>query len=158
MGENQARGGVAMLNPIYQGRVYPPTPEYQVSREKIREFADAINDGNPVYRDAAAAQKLGYPDVIAPPTFAAVLTLPAGHQVTKDCDFISDFSQIVHGEQRFEYVRPIYAGDRLQVVVTVESVRQAGRNGIAVIRSAVSTVDGMGVVVSYSTTIVRGGS
>ncbi len=59
-----------MLDPAFVGRTYPRPPVYEVGREKIREFADAIRDDNPVYRDPAAAQALGYRDVIAPPTFA----------------------------------------------------------------------------------------
>ena len=78
-----------------------PTSPYEVGREKIREFADAVGDMNPVYRDPAAARALGYPDVIAPPTFPIVLTLTAGHQVITDPDFGLDYSKVVHGEQRF---------------------------------------------------------
>ena len=51
------------------GRTYPPSRVYEVSREKIREFADAIGDASPLYRDPEAAKAHGYPDVIAPPTF-----------------------------------------------------------------------------------------
>ena len=83
----------------FKGRVYPPTRPYEVSREKIREFADAINDDNPAYRDRAVAESLGYPDVIAPPTFPIILTLKAGHQVITDPDFGIDYSRVVHGEQ-----------------------------------------------------------
>jgi acyl dehydratase len=54
----------------------PGTP-YEVSRLKIMEYAQAIGDPNPVYRDLDAARQAGYPDVIAPPTFAAVVALPA---------------------------------------------------------------------------------
>ena len=82
-----------------------------MGREKIREFADAINDPNPVYRDRAAAQALGHPDVMAPPTFPIVLTLPAGGQVIDDPELGLDYSRVVHGEQRFVY-RPPGAGRR----------------------------------------------
>ena len=57
------------LDQSFVGRTYPPTPAYEVGREKIREFADAIGDPNPVYRDPAVAQDLGHRDVLAPPTF-----------------------------------------------------------------------------------------
>ena len=110
------------VNPEYIGRVYPPTEPYEVGREKIREFAEAINDWNPVYRDAEAARALGHPDVIAPPTFGIILTLRAAGQVIVDPDFNIDYSRVVHGEQRFEHVRPITAGDVLRVVVTVEDI------------------------------------
>ena len=44
------------INPDYVGRTYPVSEPYEVTRVKIAEFADAIGDPNPVYRDAAAAQ------------------------------------------------------------------------------------------------------
>src|SRR5579875_3685352 len=102
----------------FAGRVYPPTAPYEVGREKIREFADAVNDPNPLYRDREAARAAGYDDVIAPPTFPIVLTLRAGHQVIMDPDLGIDYSRVVHGEQRFVHARPVVAGDALQVVVT----------------------------------------
>ncbi|MGN6608403.1 MAG: FAS1-like dehydratase domain-containing protein [Jatrophihabitans sp.] len=144
------------VDPAYIGRVYPATEPYEVSREKIREFADAINDPNPVYRDRAAAQALGHPDVVAPPTFAIRLTLSAGHQVIKDPDLGIDYSRVVHGEQQFRYARPVYAGDVLQVVVTVENIRAAAGNDIVTTRADVSTVDGEPVVTAVSTIVARG--
>jgi acyl dehydratase len=136
--------------------VYPPTPAYEVGREKIREFADAINDPNPVYRDRAAAEQHGHRDVIAPPTFAVVLTLKAGHQVIMDPDFGIDYSRVVHGEQRFVHHRPITAGDVLQVVVTVDDVRVAAGNEFVTTRSEISTVAGEPVTKAVSTIVVRG--
>lgn len=144
------------LDQSFVGRVYPPTPPYEVGREKIREFADAIGDGNPAYRDPAAAKELGHPDVIAPPTFGIVLTARAGHQVIKDPELGVDYSRVVHGEQRFSYVRPIRAGDALSVVVTVESIRSAAGNDIVSTKGEVSTVDGEPVLTAYGTLVVRG--
>ena len=140
----------------YKGRVYPPTQPYEVGREKIREFADAINDPNPVYRDRAAAQALGYPDVIAPPTFAIVLTLPAGGEVIRDPEFGLDYSRVVHGEQRFVHHRPIVAGDLLQVVVTVEDIRVAAGNELITNRAELMTVAGEQVCTAYSVIVGRG--
>lgn len=144
------------VDPSFVGRVYPPTPPYEVGREKIREFADAVNDPNPAYRDAAAARALGHADVIAPPTFPIVLTLRAGHQVVMDPDLGIDYSRVVHGEQRFVHARPVRAGDVLQVVVTVESIRAAAGNDIVATRADVSTVDGETVCTAYSTIVARG--
>ncbi|MGH8961108.1 MAG: FAS1-like dehydratase domain-containing protein [Jatrophihabitantaceae bacterium] len=138
------------------GRVYPPTPPYEVGREKIREFADAVRDPNPAYRDVDVARALGHADVIAPPTFAIVLTLKAGHQVIMDPDLGIDYSHVVHGEQRFVHVRPIRAGDVLQVTVSVEGVRSAAGNDLITTRGDVSTVDGEPVVSATSTIVVRG--
>jgi acyl dehydratase len=140
----------------FVGRVYPPTSTYRVSREKIREFADAINDPNPAYRDPGAAAALGHPDVIAPPTFGIVLTLPAGHQVVHDPDLGIDYSRVVHGEQRFVHHRAICAGDELSVVVTVEQIRVAAGNDIVTTRGEVQTADGETVLTAYSTIVARG--
>ena len=140
----------------FVGRVYPPTPPYAVSREKIREFAEAISDPNPAYVDRAVAEKLGYPDVIAPPTFAIVVTMQAGKQVTFDPDFGIDYSRVVHGEQRFVHHRPITAGDVLQVVVTIDDVRVAAGNELITTRAEVATVDGEPVTTAVSTIVVRG--
>jgi acyl dehydratase len=140
----------------YVGRVYPPTAPYEVGREKIREFADAVHDTNPAYRDPAAARALGYDDVIAPPTFAILLTLKAGHQVITDPDFGIDYSRVVHGEQRFVHERPVRAGDVLQVVITVESIRSAAGNDVVTTRADVRTTDGEAVLTAYSTIVARG--
>jgi acyl dehydratase len=140
----------------YIGRVYPPTPPYEVSREKIREFADAAGDQNPVYRDRDAARALGHGDVIAPPTFAIILTLKAAHQVIVDPKLGLDYSRVVHGEQRFVHVRPVRAGDVLQVEVTVEDIRTAAGNDILTTRSDVTTVEGEPVLTAYSTIVARG--
>ena len=138
------------------GRTYPPTPPYEVGREKIREFADAIGDPNPAYRDVDAARALGHPDVVAPPTFPIVLSSRASAQVIFDPELGLDYSRVVHGEQKFVSSRPVYAGDRLTVVVTVENIRTAAGNDIVTTRGDVSTVDGEHVLSAYGTLVARG--
>ena len=144
------------LDQSFVGRKYPPTPPYEVGREKIREFADAIGDSSPVYRDPEAARALGYPDVIAPPTFPIVLSMRAAAQVVSDPELGLDYSRVVHGEQRFLYARPVRAGDRLTVTVSVESIRSAGGNDLLTTRGDVATVDGEQVLTAYSTLVARG--
>ena len=145
-----------MLDPSFVGRTYPPTPVYEVGREKIAEFARAIGDGSPAYYDPAAAQALGYRDVIAPPTFPILLTLPAGWQVSDDPELGIDYSRVVHGEQRFVAARPISAGDRLQVVVSIDDIRTAAGNDMVNIRADVATVEGEHVLSAYGLLVVRG--
>jgi acyl dehydratase len=144
------------LDQSFVGRTYPPTPPYEVGREKIREFADAIGDANPAYRDPEAARALGYPDVIAPPTFGIVLSMTAGRQVVADPDLGLDYSRVVHGEQRFVSNRPVRVGDRLTAVVTVENIRSAAGNDMITTRADVSTVEGEPVFTAYSTLVARG--
>ena len=144
------------LDQSFVGRSYPATPPYEVGREKIREFADAIGDDSPVYRDKAAAQALGYPDVIAPPTFPIVLTMQAARAIATDPELGLDYSRVVHGEQRFTYTRPIRAGDVLQVAVSVEAIRAAAGNDLLTTRGEVTTMDGEHVVTAFSTIVARG--
>ena len=144
------------LDQSFVGRTYPLTEPYEVSREKIREFADAIGDPNPAYRDRAAAQALGYPDVIAPPTFAIVMSMRASHQVVRDPALGLDYSKVVHGEQQFLYQRPIRAGDVLRVRTTVESVRAVAGNDLLTTRGEILTADDELVVTALSTIVARG--
>lgn len=65
------------LDQSFVGRSYPPTDPYEVGREKIREFAVAVGDANPVYTDPEAAKAFGHLDVIAPPTFVFAITFAA---------------------------------------------------------------------------------
>ncbi len=92
------------------GTEYTPIV-WEVERGKIREFAKAIGDFNPIYLDREAAVKAGYKDTPAPPTFLTVPMMWCG----KMPDFINDlkinFMMVLHGEEEYEYYREIYPGD-----------------------------------------------
>ena len=138
------------------GRSYPPSAVYEVGRAKIAEFATAIGDGSPVYRDAGAARAAGHPDVIAPPTFAIVVTLGAAHVVLDDPAVSLDYSRVVHGEQRFTHHRPIRAGDRLVATTTIDAVRSVAGNDLLTTRVDVATEDGERVCTATSMLVARG--
>jgi len=144
------------LNPEFAGRVYPPSAPYVVGREKIREFADAVGDPNPAFHDVEAARALGYRDLIAPPTFAIIMTTKASRVVIFDPELGLDFARVVHGEQRFSYVRPIVAGDELVVTTSIESIRSRAGNDMIATRADVATVDGEAVASTMSLLISRG--
>jgi acyl dehydratase len=144
------------LDPGFVGRRYPPAAVYEVSREKIREFADAIGDPNPAYRDPDAARALGHPDVIAPPTFPFVLSLRAAEVVIADPALGIDYSRVVHGEQSFSYARPVRVGDVLTAAVTVADIRSAGGHSMLTTRTDLATVEGAHVVTVLMTLVVRG--
>jgi acyl dehydratase len=143
------------LNPDFVGRTYPPSETYEVGREKIREFAESIDDPNPVYRDPEAARALGHPDVIAPPTFPIVVTLRASAAAIFDPDLGLDYSRVVHGEQRFVYTRPVRAGDRLVTTLSIESLRSVAGNDIVGTRAEVCDDAGSTVVTAFSTIVSR---
>ena len=140
------------------GRSYPPSAVYEVGREKIAEFATAVGDPDPVYRDPAAARAAGHPDVIAPPTFAIVLSLGAGNVVVEDPDVGIDYSRVVHGEQRFTHHRPITAGDRLVATASIDAVRSVAGNDMLTTRVEVATEAGEPVCTAFSMLVARGES
>ena len=143
------------LDPSFIGRTYPPTWPYEVGREKIREFATAIGDPDPVYVDPVAARALGYPDVIAPPTFAIVVALAASEQVALDPELGLDWTRVVHAEQRFVHIRPVRAGDRLTVVVHVDEISSRAGNDFLTTRGEISTVEGEHVCTAFSKLVAR---
>ena len=138
------------------GKTYPPSEPYEVGREKIREFADAIGDQNAAYRDIEAAKALGHPDVIAPPTFAFVIAFRASAAAVSDPDVGIDYSRVVHGEQRFAYTRPVRAGDRLVATARIDSLKVAAGNHILGTAIDLTTEDGEHVATAYSTIVARG--
>ena len=143
------------LDPSYAGRTYPPTPPYEVGREKIRQFADAIGDPDPAYRDPAAARALGHPDVVAPPTFAVIVAFRGLDTIVADPELGLDYSRVVHGDQRFAYVRPVHAGDRLTATAVVETVRSVAGNDLLGVRCDLDTVEGERVGSAWSTLVAR---
>ena len=111
------------VNPDLQGRVFPSTSPYLVCREKVREFARAVFATNPVNLDPVAATDAGYADIVAPPTFAVVVQEYTLAQLLAEPDAGIDFSRVVHGDQRFTFVRPFRAGDVVIAKVTIDRVR-----------------------------------
>ena len=144
------------LDQSFVGRSYPPTAPYRVSRVKIREFADAIGADDVAYRDVAEAKALGYRDVVAPPTFPIVITSAAGQVIIDDPALGVDYSRVVHGDQRFAFARPIYAGDELTCVCTVEEIMSRGGHDFLTIRADVSDSSGAPVLSAWSRLVVRG--
>ena len=143
------------LDPTFTGRTYPPEP-YLVGREKIREFAEAIGAATGPYVDPEAARALGYPDVIAPPTFAMAVTAASSRRVFEDPELGLDFSRVVHGDQRFAYQRPIRAGDRLLATSTIEQIMARAGHDFLTTRTDVTTADGEAVLSAWSRLVVRG--
>jgi acyl dehydratase len=125
-----------------------------VGAEKIREFADAIGDPNPIYRDAEAAKAAGHPAVIAPPTFVTIVNLRTIHLIVEETGL--DWSRVVHGEQTFDHRRPVYAGDVLSLVATIDDVMNRAGHDFLTVRADISTVDGEPVTTATAVIVVRG--
>jgi len=144
------------INPDYIGRTFEPSEPYEVSRVKIAEFADAIGEPSPLCRDRSAAQAAGYPDVIAPPTFAIVVTAATTANLIADPGLGVNYAMVVHGEQSFTHSRPLHAGDVVVAQSTIESIRQIGSMTTMATVTEVRTVDGEHVCTARSTLVERG--
>jgi acyl dehydratase len=144
------------INRAYVGRVFPASEPYEVSRVKIAEFAAAIGDPNPLYRNRAAAAAAGHTDVIAPPTFPIVITLASSGAALDDPDLGLNYAMVVHGEQRFTYTRPLTAGDVVTAQVTITDIRELGRNTVLTTSTDIATVTGELVCTAVSTIVERG--
>ncbi|MDQ3154340.1 MAG: MaoC family dehydratase N-terminal domain-containing protein [Actinomycetota bacterium] len=144
------------LDSSFVGRSYPRAATYVVGREKIREFADAIGDEDPVYRDPNAARAAGHPDVIAPPTFTMLLSLRSQQALVSDPELGLDYSRVVHGDQSFTHHRPVRAGDTLSADLHVDSIRFAAGNDMITVRCEITDADGAPVTTARSMLVVRG--
>jgi acyl dehydratase len=144
------------VNPDFAGRSFPPSEPYEVSRVKIAEFAQAIGDPSPLCRDREAAQAAGYPDVIAPPTFAIVISMASSGHAIIDEDLGLDYSMVVHGEQRFEHTRPLHAGDVVVAQTTITDITPRRAMTMLTTRTDITTTSGEHVCTALSTLVERG--
>jgi acyl dehydratase len=144
------------INKDYIGRTFPSGEPYEVGRVKIAEFADAIGDPSPVYRSRAAAQAAGHPDVIAPPTFAIVISMASSGRAVRDPGLGLNYAMVVHGEQRFEYTRPIQAGDVLIATTTISNIRETGTLSMINTTTDIRTESGEQVCTAHSILVERG--
>jgi acyl dehydratase len=144
------------INSDYAGRAYPASAPYEVSRVKIADFADAIGDPNPVYREAEAARAAGHPDVIAPPTFPIVITMSSTGGALADPGLGINYAMVVHGEQQFEHERPLRPGDVVTAQTTISSIRAVGSLSMLTTRTEIRTTAGELVCTAVSTLVERG--
>lgn len=145
------------LDEAFVGREYPRCAVYEVSREKIKEFALAIGDTDPVRTDPEAARAAGHRDVVAPPTFTTIINLTAINTIVSDPALGLDYSRMVHGDQSFTYHRPVVAGDELVVNSVIESISRRAGNDFITLRADITDPAGEPVVVARAQLVVRDG-
>ena len=136
------------------GKTYAPVT-YAVGREKVREFASAVGEENPLHHDPEAARAAGYADVVAPPMFAVVFGGRAMAPALFDPEVGIDFARMVHGGQEFVWGRPVVAGDEIDTEVEVKDVAERGGLQFYVFESRSTNQDGETVCTGTWTNIVR---
>jgi acyl dehydratase len=137
------------------GKTYEPTL-YAVGREKIKEYANAVGETNPVHLDVRAAREAGHPDVVAPPMFAVVYSSPAVGPPIFDPELEINFAMMVHGGQEFEWGALVVAGDEITTTVSVKDISDRAGLGYYVFESISNNQRGEQVCRGTWTQIVRG--
>ena len=118
------------------GKTYPAST-YAVGREKVREYASAVGETNPLHFDVEAARAAGYADVVAPPMFAVVyagLVAPA----LFDPEVGIDFAIMLHAGQEFLWGPVVVAGDEITTTLGGQEHRGARRDGVLRVRQRVA--------------------
>jgi len=139
------------------GRHYRVRDRYDVGREKVREFARAVQNNHPAYRHEGDAAKLGCNGVLAPPTFAAVIGM-ATTQAMLDTVFTGyDLSQVLQTDQLFEIHRPMVSGAQVHTEMKIESIRRVRGNDFLTVRATLLDGSGAVVVVGTVTIVARVG-
>jgi acyl dehydratase len=137
------------------GKSYEPKI-YAVGREKVREYANAVGETNPVHLDVEAARAAGYPDVVAPPMFAVVYSAPAMAPAVLDPEVGINLAMMVHGGQEFVWGKPVVAGDEITTTASVKDISERDGKGFYVFETVSTNQDGDTVATGTWTNIVRG--
>jgi acyl dehydratase len=137
------------------GKSYPPV-EYEVGREKIREYAYAVGESNPVHHEAEAARAAGFRNVVAPPMFCVVYAARAMAPAVLDPELGINLAMMVHGSQEFEWEEPVVAGDTITTAVKLKDVFDKNGMKFYVFESESQNQDGQPTVKGTWTNIVRG--
>ncbi|MEU7630351.1 fused (3R)-hydroxyacyl-ACP dehydratase subunits HadA/HadB [Nocardia sp. NPDC049220] len=161
MGRQQtmARPGVEAVETVQlAGQRFRVPDHYEVGREKVREFARAVQNHHVAHQREVAARGLGYDGIIAPPTFASVVGMTGTRALLDSVLTDYDLSQFLQTDQVFETYRPILAGDRLDSEILIESIRQFGDNDFIVVRFALINQHGEVTILGSTTIVARRGA
>ena len=137
------------------GKSWPPTT-YAVGREKIREFAHATGETDPLCLDLDAARAAGFADLVAPPMFAVVYGMQAVAAGLFDPEIGIDFARLVHGGQEFTWGELVVAGDEITTTCTLTEVSERSGNGFYTFQTRSLNQRGDEVCAGTWNNIVRG--
>ena len=130
---------------------------YEVGREKVREYARAVQDLHPAHHDEDAAKGLGYDGLLAPLTFISLLGIMSQTRMLQEVITGYDPSQILQTDQKLEFHRPIQVGDRIFCDVYLESFRQMSGSDIMTTKNIITDQNGELVQTTWTTIVARTG-
>ena len=132
-----------------------PEASFEVDAARIEQYASAVGEQNPIYRDPEAAKAAGFRGQVAPPMFCVVYSAPALGPAIMDPDVGINLPAMVHGGQEFEWGEPVCAGDRITTVATCKEIYEKDGRGFYVFESVSTNQDGKETVRGTWTDIVR---
>ena len=138
------------------GKSYEPF-EYEVGREKIREYAHVVGETNPVHFDPRAAHEAGFRAVVAPAMFAVVYSAGAVAPAMLDPAVGMNLAMMVHGGQEFAWSELVYAGDTITTTASVRDLYGRDTMKFYVFESVSVNQDGLEVARGTWTNIERAG-
>ena len=120
-----------------------------VERGRIRFFAQVLGVTDPVHVDVVAARAQGFPDLVAPPSFFMVIEAAANDELKRTgqpstLDRIGcDYRYLLHGDESYDYLGPIFAGDEVSLTTTVVDFydKKGGAMEFVTLRSTVEHPD-----------------
>jgi acyl dehydratase len=139
------------------GMHYRYPDHYEVEREKIREYALAVQNEDAAFFEEDAAAELGYKGLLAPLTFICVFGYQAQTAFFRHAKIAVEDAQIVQVDQVLKFQKPIVAGDKLYCDVYVDSVRRTHGTQIIVTKNIVTDQAGDIVQETYTTLAGRAG-
>lgn len=145
-----------MIDPKIVGKTYPPTT-YVVGIEKIKEYANAVGERNPLCTDPEAAAAGPYGEIVAPPTFAVIYTREMAGQCLFDKELSLNLMMLLHGEQEFIFHKAVKHGDVVVTTGKLASV-EARKSNLVIILECESRVEGELVTTTIFTFLIRGGA
>jgi acyl dehydratase len=137
------------------GKQWPPV-SYEVGLEKIREYARAVGETNPVYHEREAALAEGFRNVVAPPMFCVVYSAPAMAPAVLDPELAINLAAMVHGGQEFQWGEAVCAGDVVTTTPRVADIYEKDGRAFYVFESESMNQNGALTVRGTWTNIVRG--
>lgn len=136
------------------GYHYRTEDYYEVGREKIREYARAVQDFHPAHWDGDAAAALGHDALVAPLTFVSLVGILAQRKLLESIAVGYDLSQILQTDQILVFQRPMLAGDRLTCDVSLDSFKTVMGRDMMVTKNIVSNQRNELVQTTYTTLLV----
>jgi acyl dehydratase len=151
------KGVLRVIDHKFIGKEYEPTG-YEIGREKMREYARATGDGNPLIMDNEAGKASEYGDCVAPPVFASVYNLMGAAQLFFDPEVKLNMAMLVHGEQEFEFIKPVKPGDVIKTTGKIADIMEKGNNDLVVYEARSVNQEGELVTVGRALFFIRGGN